>query len=249
MKTTHFDPSEQETKELVYEKKTTQDMYTQDTNADPEGAKARMAVSNDYPQYLFDTFRLDENNNLQPRQDVVDSALVYFTVHGDSVYAGKDDQDEYADEVDSGIKFLRKFFESSHTGSNGNAQRPSQGMLYSFAGAANRLVADWCLDYRTYDDLCSKASLSDNQIKFHDDLSSKIPALGRQWRISRDVLTAINDEFGTDFEINDDQVKKAIFNNLKRLAEYHTNRSKPVNVQRMADSAQSELNKKIASTF
>lgn len=248
MKSTHFDPSEVETKEVVYAKETTQDMYTQDTNADPEGAAARVVHNKDYPAYLFDTFRLDDSGNLQPRQDVVDTAMTYYNAYGDSTYNGED-LDTYADEVSSGNTFMRSFFVSSHTGNNGNAQRPSQGMLYSFAGAANRLVADWCIDRRTYDDLCSKGSLSDNQIKFHDDLSNKIPAMGRQWRICRDVLTEINDEFGTDFNINTDQVKKAVFNNLKRLAEYHTNRSKPVNVQQKADSAQTDLNKRIAATF
>ena len=248
MKTTHFDPADQETTELLPAKETTQDMYTQDTNADPDGVAARMVQNRDYPAYLFDTFRLDENGNLQPRQDVVDTALTYFNAYGASEYPG-DDLDEYENERDSGIEFMRSFFVSSHTASNGNAQRPSQGMLYSFAGAANRLVADWCLDRRTYDDLCSKGSLSDNQIKFHDDLSNKIPAMGRAWRMSRDVLNEINDEFGTDFDINAEQVSKAIFNNLKRLADYHTNRSKPVNVQQNADSAQAELNKRIASTF
>ena len=48
---------------------------------------------------------------------------------------------------------------------------------------------------------------------------------------------------------SEEQVKKAIFNNLKRRADWETNRSKPVNVQKMADGAQTELNKKIASTF
>jgi hypothetical protein len=248
MKTTHFDPSEVETKEVVYAKETTHDMYTQDTNADPEGVAARVVHTADYPAYLFDTFRLDEDGKLAPRSDVVETAMTYYNAYGDSSYNGED-TDTYADEVDAGIKFMRSFFASSHTASNGNAQRPSQGMLYSFAGAANRLVADWCIDRRTYDDLCSKGSLSDNQIKFHDDLSNKIPAMGRQWRVSRDVLTEINDEFGTDFNINADQVKKAIFNNLKRLADYHTNRSRPVNVQQKADSAQADLNKAIAATF
>ena len=248
MKTTHFDPSEQETTELLPAKETTQDMYTQDTNADPDGAAARVVHNKDYPAYLFDTFRLDDRGNLQPRQDVVDTAMTYYNAYGDSSYNGED-ADDYDDELNAGIKFMRSFFASSHTANNGNAQRPSQGMLYSFAGAANRLVADWCLDRRTYDDLCSKGSLSDNQIKFHDDLSNKIPAMGRQWRVCRDVLTEINDEFGTDFNINADQVSKAVFNNLKRLAEYHTNRSKPVNVQQNADSAQAELNKQIALSF
>ena len=251
MKTTHFDPSEQETKELVYEKKTTQDMYTQDTNADPEGAKARLAVNNDYPQYLFDTFRLDDKGNLTPREDVVESALNIYVAHADSAFPASDDDEEtrYQTEVSSGAIFFKPFFESSHTASNGNAQRPAQGMLYSFAGAGNRLVADWCLDYRTFSDLCSKGGLSDNQIKFKTDLEHKIPALGREWRKTRDVLKEINSEFGTDFEINLEQVKKAIFNNLQRLADYHTTRSKPVNTQVMADSAQAELDKLVTATF
>ena len=248
MKSTHFDPSEVETKEVVYAKETTQDMYTQDTNADPEGAAARVVHAADYPAYLFDTFRLDEDGKLAPRSDIVETAMTYYNAYGDSSYSGEDTY-TYTDEVIAGTLFMRSFFASSHTASNGNAQRPSQGVLYSFAGAANRLVADWCLDRRTYDDLCSKGSLSDNQIKFHDDLSNKIPAMGRQWRVSRDVLTEINNEFGTDFNINTDQVKKAIFNNLKRLADYHTNRSRPVNVQQKADSAQADLNKAIAATF
>tara|TARA_B100000575_G_scaffold291050_1_gene296021 strand:- start:737 stop:1483 length:747 start_codon:yes stop_codon:yes gene_type:complete len=248
MKTTHFDPADQETKELVYSKETTPDMYTEDTNADPEGVAARVVHTADYPAYLFDTFRLDENGKLAPRSDVVETALTYYNAYGESDYVGED-ADKFKEEVDAGVTCLRTFFVSSHTGSNGNAQRPSQGMLYSFAGAANRLVADWCLDRRTYDDLCSKGSLSDNQIKFHDDLSNKIPAMGRAWRMSRDILYHINAEFGTDFEINADQVKKAIFNNLKRLADYHTNRSRPVNVQQQADSAREELNARIAATF
>ena len=248
MKTTHFDPSEQETKDLVYEKETTHDMYTQDTNADPEGATARMAVSNDYPSYLFETYRIDSKGNLTPREDVVDSALNIYIAHCDSKYNGEDD-DSYKFEVQAGVQFLSPFFESTHIASNGNAQRPSQGHLYSNAGSANRLVADWCLDYRTYNDLCAKGGLSDNQIKFKTDLEHKIPALGRQWRIMRDVLETLNDMHGTDFEINTDQVRKAIFNNLQRKADWETTRSKPVNTQVMADSAQAELDKLVVATF
>ena len=105
MKTTHFDPSEQETKELVYAKETTPDMYTEDTNADPEGAAARVVHTADYPAYLFDTFRLDEDGKLTPRNDVVETALTYYTAYGDSSYAGEDAED-YVAEVEAGIQFI-----------------------------------------------------------------------------------------------------------------------------------------------
>jgi len=65
----------------------------------------------------------------------------------------------------------------------------------------------------------------------------------------RDVLETLNDMHGTDFEINTDQVRKAIFNNLQRKADWETTRSKPVNTQVMADSAQAELDKLVVATF
>jgi hypothetical protein len=249
MKTTHFDPSEVETKEVVYAKETTQDMYTQDTNADPDGAAARLVHTADYPAYLFDTYRLDDNGNLVPREDIVEKALLYYKTAANSQVPHDDDIENYNSEKDSGIDFLVPFFTSTHVAASGNSARPANGMLYSFAGAANRLIADWCKNCLAYDDICSKTNLSDKQLNFKDTLESSTPYLGRQWRLCRDILLDINATYGTDYEINERQVRAAILNNMTRDAKFNMQRHKPVNVQRNADVAQSEFNDKVKASF
>ncbi len=55
-KTNHFDPLlEGEREELLPAKETTQDMYTQDTLADPEGAAARTEVAA-YPDWALNDY-------------------------------------------------------------------------------------------------------------------------------------------------------------------------------------------------
>ena len=61
-KTNHFDPLlEGEREELVPAKETTQDMYTQDTLADPEGAAAREEVAA-YPDWALNDYEPSPRN-------------------------------------------------------------------------------------------------------------------------------------------------------------------------------------------
>ena len=80
MKTTHFDPSEVETKEVVYAKETTHDMYTQDTNADPEnidyiipGNDDALRSINLYKNYFLET--IQDATNFQDTTNAKDEDL------------------------------------------------------------------------------------------------------------------------------------------------------------------------------
>lgn len=62
-KTNHFDPlTEGEREELTAPIETTHDMYTEDTLADPEGAKARTEYVAEYPSFVYDNFTVSDTD-------------------------------------------------------------------------------------------------------------------------------------------------------------------------------------------
>ena len=61
MTSEHFDPSEQETKELLPKNESDMSDYTEDTNADPEGAEKRSARADiQLPDYWYKKYALDD---------------------------------------------------------------------------------------------------------------------------------------------------------------------------------------------
>ena len=62
-KTNHFDPmTEGEREELLPAKETTQDMFLDDSIADPEGAKRREEYVDEYPDWIFGDYELSDKN-------------------------------------------------------------------------------------------------------------------------------------------------------------------------------------------
>ncbi len=61
--TNHFDPlMEGEREELTAPVETTHDMYTEDTNADPEGAAAREEYVPEYPPFVFNNYTVSSTD-------------------------------------------------------------------------------------------------------------------------------------------------------------------------------------------
>ena len=59
--TDHFDPSEQETQELLPKTKSDMSDYTEDTMADPEGVEKRITKADvDVPDFFFKSYDLDD---------------------------------------------------------------------------------------------------------------------------------------------------------------------------------------------
>ena len=75
----HFDPSEQETKELLPTNDTPESAYIGDTNADPEGVEARsIKASIVMPDFFHVNYRLDDYGNPTFKDDVVAKIMAIF---------------------------------------------------------------------------------------------------------------------------------------------------------------------------
>ena len=75
----HFDPSEQETKELLPEVESKMSDYTEDTIADSEGAEQRsVKASISLPDFFHVNYRLDDTGNPTFKDDVVAKIMAIF---------------------------------------------------------------------------------------------------------------------------------------------------------------------------
>ena len=84
-----FDPSEQETVELLPQEETSQDDILDDTLADPEGAEAREPQNRGtlYPTYLYRDYRVNDDDALEPNPSAIANIMLVFDDKAESVVA------------------------------------------------------------------------------------------------------------------------------------------------------------------
>ena len=128
-----------ETGELLPPKHTTEEAFTPDTNADPEGAERR-ANRNEYPVFLMSEFVVDQNGDLRPNSQHVQRLYSTYLALKDSPMKGVKEKDWDAMVVACADQ-LGQFGETTSTTANGNPRRPCNGVINLFAYAAAGTVS------------------------------------------------------------------------------------------------------------
>jgi len=218
----HFDPSEQETKELLPKNKSEMSDYTEDTIADSEGAQARQARADIVlPDWYFRKFALTDFGKPTFNPAVVASIMAVFDAKYGSVpvfpeaegEASVSDQqlawDASVNDIVTGIRVLLGVDPQS-TGLN-------------FLQLTTRTWSEFCSVCYEYQD--SMSNMKDDDIPdWLVEREQKMLDLGRKARMLSQAIEALDNEFGLkDTKINKSRVQKAVEDRLQRLAEWNFN--------------------------
>ena len=215
----HFDPSEQETKELLPKTESDMSDYTEDTIADSEGAEQRsVKASISLPDFFHVNYRLDDTGNPTFKDDVVAKIMAIFDQKIDTQptfaekegYAPVDEQvaqfEESVDNIVVGIQELT-IVDPQSTG-------------LSFLQLCTRTWAEFAsisYDYQT-----AMAKAGDEIPDWLLEREQKMFDLGRKARMMSMALKALDHSFGLkEVSIQRNRVQSAVEQRLQRLAEWN----------------------------
>lgn len=215
----HFDPSEQETKELLPKTESDMSDYTEDTIADSEGAEQRsVKASISLPDFFHVNYRLDDTGNPTFKDDVVAKIMAIFDKKIDTQptfaekegYAPVDEQvvqfEESVDNIVVGIQELT-IVDPQSTG-------------LSFLQLCTRTWAEFAsisYDYQT-----AMAKAGDEIPDWLLEREQKMFDLGRKARMMSMALKALDHSFGLkEVSIQRNRVQSAVEQRLQRLAEWN----------------------------
>tara|TARA_B100000378_G_scaffold275295_1_gene271049 strand:- start:858 stop:1604 length:747 start_codon:yes stop_codon:yes gene_type:complete len=215
----HFDPSEQETKELLPEVESKMSDYTEDTIADSEGAEQRsVKASISLPDFFHVNYRLDDTGNPTFKDDVVAKIMAIFDQKIDTQptfaekegYAPVDEQvaqfEESVDNIVVGIQELT-IVDPQSTG-------------LSFLQLCTRTWAEFAsisYDYQT-----AMAKAGDEIPDWLLEREQKMFDLGRKARMMSMALKSLDHSFGLkEVSIQRNRVQSAVEQRLQRLAEWN----------------------------
>ena len=216
----HFDPSEQETKELLPKNKSEMSDYTEDTIADSEGAQARQARADIVlPDWYFRKFALTDFGKPTFNPAVVASIMAVFDAKYGSVpvfpeaegEASVSDQqlawDASVNDIVTGIRVLLGVDPQS-TGLN-------------FLQLTTRTWSEFVSVCHEYPD--SMSNQKDEEIPtWLIEREEKMLDLGRKARMLVSALSIIDNDFGLkDVRIQKSRVQSAVEQRMQRLAEWN----------------------------
>ena len=215
----HFDPSEQETKELL--PKTESDMgdYTEDTIADSEGAEQRsVKASISLPDFFHVNYRLDDTGNPTFKDDVVAKIMAIFDQKIDTqpTFAEKEG---YAP-VDEQVAQFEESVNNIVVGIQELTIVDPQSTGLSFLQLCTRTWAEFAsisYDYQT-----AMAKAGDEIPDWLVEREQKMFDLGRKARMMSMALKALDHSFGLkEVSIQRARVQSAVEQRLQRLAEWN----------------------------
>ena len=227
----YFDPSEQETKELLPKNKSDMSDYTEDTIADAEGVQARQARADIVlPDWYFRKFALTDLGKPTFNPAVVASIMAVFDTKfgtdlvfkdielGNKKVLTADEQhtkDEHAvNDIVTGIRHLL-IVDPQSTGLN-------------FLQLCTRTWSEFVSVCYEYSD--SMSNMKDDDIPdWLIEREQKMVDLGRKARMLSSALQIIDNDFGLkDTKINKSRVQRAVEDRLQRLAEWNFNQQADV---------------------
>ena len=219
-----FDPSEQETKELVPEVKSAMSDYTEDTNADPEGAEQRaVKASIHMPDWWHKKFRLTDDGKPTFNPTVVNGVMNVFKEKfgtkpffadidlGNGKTLTVDQQqvkwDEQVNTIVQGFRVLLGVDPQS-TGLN-------------VLQLTTRTWSEFCSVSYEYQE--SMSAIKDDEIPdWLLEREQKMLDLGRKARMLTQAIGALDNEFGLkDTVIQEYRVRTAVEQRMQRLAEWN----------------------------
>tara|TARA_Y100000816_G_scaffold47328_1_gene29866 strand:- start:1590 stop:2336 length:747 start_codon:yes stop_codon:yes gene_type:complete len=215
----HFDPSEQETKELLPTNDTPESAYVGDTNADPEGVKARsVKASIVMPDFFHVNYRLDDYGNPTFKDDVVAKIMAIFDqkIGTKPVFSEKEG---YAP-VDEQVTQFEESVNNIVVGIQELTIVDPQSTGLSFLQLCTRTWAEFASISYDYQTAMAKAGdeipdwLVEREIKMFD--------LGRKARMMSMALESLDHSFGLkEVSIQRARVQSAVEQRLQRLAEWN----------------------------
>ena len=219
-----FDPSEQETKELLPTNETPESAYVPDTNGDPEGVEARsVKASVIMPDWWHRKFRLTDDGKPTFNPTVVAGVMAVFkekfgtapffaeidlgngktkTVEEQQV-----DWDMLVNRIVEGVQVLLGVDPQS-TGLN-------------VLQLATRTWSEFCSVSYEYQE--SMSAMKDDEIPdWLLEREQKMLDLGRKARMLSQAIEALDNSFGLkDTKIHDYRVQTAVEQRMQRLAEWN----------------------------
>ena len=215
----HFDPSEQETKELLPEVESKMSDYTEDTIADSEGAEQRsVKASISLPDFFHVNYRLDDTGNPTFKDDVVAKIMAIFDQKIDTqpTFAEKEG---YAP-VDEQIVQFEKSVDNIVVGIQELTIVDPQSTGLSFLQLCTRTWAEFAsisYDYQT-----AMAKAGDEIPDWLLEREQKMFDLGRKARMMSMALKSLDHSFGLkEVSIQRNRVQSAVEQRLQRLAEWN----------------------------
>ena len=215
----HFDPSEQETKELLPKTESDMSDYTEDTIADSEGAEQRsVKASISLPDFFHVNYRLDDTGNPTFKDDVVASIMAIFDqkIGTKPVFSEKEG---YAP-VDEQVAQFEQSVNNIVVGIQELTIVDPQSTGLSFLQLCTRTWAEFAsisYDYQT-----AMAKAGDEIPDWLLEREQKMFDLGRKARMMSMALKALDHSFGLkEVSIQRNRVQSAVEQRLQRLAEWN----------------------------
>ena len=215
----YFDPSEQETKELVPEVQSSLNDDTEDTNRDPEGAEERsVQASIVLPDFFHVNYRLDDYGNPTFKNDVVASIMAIFDqkIGTKPVFSEKEG---YAS-VDEQVTQFEESVNNIVVGIQELTIVDPQSTGLSFLQLCTRTWAEFAsisYDYQT-----AMAKAGDEIPDWLVEREQKMFDLGRKARMMSMALESLDHSFGLkEVSIQRARVQSAVEQRLQRLAEWN----------------------------
>lgn len=215
----YFDPSEQETKELVPEIQSSLNDDTEDTNRDPEGAELRGAqASIVLPDFFHVNYRLDDYGNPTFKSDVVAQIMAIFDkkIGTKPVFSEKEG---YAP-VDEQLAQFEESVNNIVVGIQELTIVDPQSTGLSFLQLCTRTWAEFAsisYDYQT-----AMAKAGDEIPDWLVEREQKMFDLGRKARMMSMALESLDHSFGLkEVSIQKARVQSAVEQRLQRLAEWN----------------------------
>jgi hypothetical protein len=224
MTSEYFDPSEQETKELLPKNKSDMSDYTEDTIADPEGVaerntKADIAV----PDWFHRKFAIADDGKPTFNQSVVGKIMEVFDAKfgtdlvfndidlgKDKVLTAEEQQLKYEHAVNDIVTGIRHLLivDPQSTGLN-------------FLQLTTRTWSEFVSVCHEYSD--SMSNQKDEEIPtWLIEREEKMLDLGRKARMLVSALSIIDNDFGLkDVRIQKSRVQSAVEQRMQRLAEWN----------------------------
>ncbi len=228
----HFDPREQETKELVTTNETPESAHIPDTNADPEGSEKRaMRADIQLPDYWYKKYALDDFGKPTFNKGVVNLVMQVFDAkygtnltYKDIVVGKNEDGSDKVLTAEEQTKSYENTVNDIVTGIRHLLIVDPQSTGLNFLQLTTRTWSEFvsiCYEY------------SDSMSNFKEDdipdwlvqREEKMLDLGRKARMLSSALEIIDNDFGLkDVAIQRSRVQSAVEQRMQRLAEWNFNR-------------------------
>lgn len=214
----HFDPSEQETQELLPKTKSDMSDYTEDTMADPEGVEKRITKADvDVPDFFFKSYDLDDFGQPTFKKSRVNEIMKVFDAKVGTPMTFRTDislesEQEYFDQqcndiVNGTLPLLE-------------VDAPATGI--SLLQLCTRTWAEFVSVVYEYTDAMSGVSEIPDWLIEREE---KMAQLGRKARLLSQAISSMDDKFGlSSTSLNRDRVQAEVERRLQRLAEWNFNK-------------------------